>query len=57
MTAAQRPTGELCFWCHGCGKELSANQVESYHSVGRMCLLCRSGRVVPLETPKPAEQT
>lgn len=40
------------YFCAGCQRKLEAHQTILFHSLGRMCLLCRSGRVAPLREQK-----
>lgn len=42
--------------CRGCNRELEEDQVWNSSQIGRMCLLCRDGRVTPLPEP-PKEPT
>lgn len=39
----------LSYFCSGCGQMINKGQVRELAGVGRMCKLCGSGRIVPIE--------
>jgi DNA-directed RNA polymerase subunit RPC12/RpoP len=43
------------YWCSGCGQLINKDQERDLGSVGKMCKLCGSGRVVPVD-PTPKEK-
>lgn len=47
--AAEQSTGNSKYWCSGCQHVRTESEVVFYVDLGRMDLVCRSGKILPLE--------
>lgn len=43
------------YWCSGHGGLINEQELRELSHIGRMCKICGSGRVVPVD-PKPKEK-